>query len=72
MGLQPDLARTAQNPVGLVMGRLIERLERAAKLDNVTVAIFPIVQIAEIFDDLVDVHEQSTALAKARRQIRPE
>ena len=34
-----------------------EAAQRAAKLDDIAVAIFPIVEIAEVFDDFVEAHD---------------
>jgi hypothetical protein len=45
---QPDLADAAPHLVGVVVGRLAQRVERAAKLENIAVAILPIVEKGKI------------------------
>ena len=44
---KPDLARAAANLVDLIMRGLVERLQRASKLDQIAVAIVPIVKIGK-------------------------
>jgi hypothetical protein len=68
--LEPDLAYAAANLVGIVMGGLAQRLERAAELDNIAVAVFPIVEESEIFADRGDVG-QGASFGSARPYIGP-
>src|SRR5947209_869896 len=54
--LEPDLACAALHLVGRIMCLVGQRLERAAELDQIAVAVFPLVQEFEVFKDLVDLH----------------
>jgi hypothetical protein len=49
--LKPDLTDASAHFVRVVMGFLAERLERAAEIENVAVAVLPIVKEGEIFAD---------------------
>jgi hypothetical protein len=51
---EPDLADAAANLVGLIMGGLAQRLERTAKLQDIAIAVFPIVEEGEIAAYRVD------------------
>src|SRR5512144_778348 len=60
---EPHLADAA---IHLVLGRMLflrQRLQRAAELDDVAVAVVPLVQKLEIFPDLVDGHDGPRPLA---------
>jgi hypothetical protein len=52
--LEPDLADAAANLVGVVMGGLAQRFERAAEFEDIAIAVFPIVEKGEIAADRVD------------------
>src|SRR5947209_17193038 len=54
--LEPDLACAALHLVGRTMRLFGQRLERAAELDQIAVAVFPLVQELKVFKDLVDLH----------------
>ena len=54
MGREPDLADTALHLVGGGAILVRQRLELAAKLDHVAVAVFPIVEQLEIGKDLFE------------------
>ena len=54
MAHQPDLAGAAAHLVGLIVGGLRQRRQRAPELDDIAVAVVPLVEQFEILDDLVD------------------
>ena len=53
---EPNLAGAAAHLIGVIIGVLVQGLERAAKFDEIAVAILPFVQEFEIADDLLDCH----------------
>src|SRR5215813_6969963 len=53
---QPDLAGTALHLVGIVAVLLVKRRKRTAELDDVAVAVVPLVQQRKVLDDLVYGH----------------
>ena len=55
-GRKPDLAGAALHLVGVVAGGVGQRRQRAAELDQIAVAVVPLLQKFEILDDLVDRH----------------
>ena len=70
--LDPHLADAAAHLVGLVVRALVERLEGAAKLQDVAVAIFPIFEEGEIIANLGESGqgEASWGSSGQRRLIR--
>src|SRR5436190_23903423 len=54
-GVEPDLARAALNFVGMAMRRLRQRRQFAPQLNQIAIAIIPVVQDREIANDLVNV-----------------
>src|SRR6516164_5390361 len=54
-GVEPDLARAALDLVGIAMRRLRQRRQFAPQLNQIAIAIVPIVQDRKIADDLVNV-----------------
>ncbi len=54
MGEQPDLAGAAAHFVGLAVGAFRQRLQRAAKLDDIAIAVVPLIEQREILNDVVD------------------
>src|SRR6516165_10511823 len=54
-GIEPDLAGAALNLVGIAMRRLRQWRQFAPQLDQIAIAIVPVVQDRKIADDLVDV-----------------
>ena len=48
LALDPDLADAAANLVGVVVRRLGQRLQRAAELDDIAVAVLPIIEEGEV------------------------
>src|SRR6266568_988591 len=54
-GVEPDLARAALNLVGIAMRRLRQRRQFAPQLNQIAIAIVPIVQDRKIVEDLVNV-----------------
>jgi hypothetical protein len=57
--IQPDLADAAAHAIFFGAGGLRQWLQRAAKLDQIAIAILPIVEKFEIADDLVDIRRHS-------------
>ena len=53
-GRKPHLAGAALHLVGVAARGLRQRRQRAAKLDQIAIAVVPLVQQGEILDDLVD------------------
>src|SRR5215472_18303919 len=53
LGLEPYLAHAAADLILVAIGGLAQGFETAAKLDKVTVAVLPLVQIVKILDDLI-------------------
>ena len=53
-GRKPHLAGAALHLVGVAAGRFRQRRQRAAELDQIAVAVVPLLQQSEILDDLVD------------------
>jgi hypothetical protein len=51
---EPDLADAAANLVGVVVRGLAQRLERAAELNDIAIAILPVVEEGEIGADGFD------------------
>jgi hypothetical protein len=51
---EPDLADAAANLVGVVVRGWAQRLERSAELDDVAIAILPLVEEGEIGADRFD------------------
>ncbi len=51
---EPHLAGAAPHLVGVVAGGFRQRRQRAAKLDQIAVAVVPLLQQLEILNDLVD------------------
>ena len=54
-GVEPDLARAALNLVGIAMRRRRQRRQFAPQLNQIAIAIVPVVQDRKIADDLVNV-----------------
>src|SRR5262249_4546358 len=54
-GIEPDLAGAALNLVGIDMRRLRQWRQFAPQLDQIAIAIVPVVQDPKIADDLVNV-----------------
>lgn len=54
LALEPDLADAAAHLVDVVVRRFGQRLERTAELDDVAVAILPLVEEGEIVTDGVN------------------
>jgi len=52
--LEPDLADATADLVGVVARALAQRLERAAELDDVAIAVLPVVEEGEIGADGFD------------------
>ena len=52
--LEPDLARAAAHLVGIVVRLRRQRRQHPAELDDVAIALVPVVQELEVRDDLVD------------------
>ena len=67
-GFQPDLADAAAHLGGLVAIALRHRRQRAAELDDIAVAILPIVEELEIRDNLVNGH-RTKGSGEASRDI---
>src|SRR6516165_1385542 len=54
-GIEPDLAGAALNLVGIAMRRLRERRQFAPQLNQIAIAIVPVVQDRKIAEDLLNV-----------------
>jgi hypothetical protein len=52
--LKPDLTDAAAHLIDVVMGGLVERLERASQFDDIAIAILPLVEEGEIGANGVD------------------
>src|SRR5262249_21087990 len=68
LGLEPHLARAAAHLVLVAIGSRVQRIETAAKLDEVAVAVLPLVQIIKILDDLIERRGGPCARPKASRR----
>src|SRR5215467_4588830 len=66
-GVEPDLARAALDLVGIAMRRLRQRRQFAPQLDQIAIAIVPVVQDRKIADDLVNVSHCVQARTLAAR-----
>jgi hypothetical protein len=51
---EPDLADAAANLVGVIMGGLAKRFERTAQLQDIAIAVFPIVEEGKVAADRID------------------
>src|SRR5215470_8164097 len=58
---QPDLTGTTLHLVGIAPVALVERRQRSAELDDIAVAVVPLVQQGKILDDLVCRHGLASA-----------
>src|SRR6516165_5146128 len=54
-GVEPDLARATLNLVGIAMRRLRQRRQFAPQLNQIAIAIVPVVQDRKIAEDLLNV-----------------
>jgi hypothetical protein len=61
LAFQPNLTDAAPHLVGVIMGRRAQRLERVTQLDDIAVAILPIVKGVKIFADRLDRRQGSLA-----------
>jgi hypothetical protein len=52
--LQPNLADAAANLVCIVMGSFAQRLQRAAELEDIAIAVFPIVEKGKVAADGIE------------------
>ena len=67
---QPNLAGAARDFVLIILQHIGKRLEHFAKFDDIAVAVLPIVEQGEVFDDVVDRRHVSTipsTLSRSRR-----
>src|SRR5450631_4783584 len=53
-GLDPHLARASADFGALVTGGVFQGFETAAKLDQIAVAVLPIVEVFEVFDNFAE------------------
>src|SRR5579871_5938266 len=53
--LQPDLAHTAANLVCVVVGGFAQRFEPTTQIEDVSIAILPVVERGKVFLDRLDV-----------------
>lgn len=58
LALQPDLADAALHLVGAIVGRLAQRLEPMTELDDIAVAILPIVEVSEVIANGLDFGQE--------------
>src|SRR5947207_8800453 len=69
-GVEPDLARAALNLVGIAMRRLRQRRQFAPQLNQIAIAIIPVVQDCEIAGDLLNVsHVSKLERGRSRRLL---
>jgi hypothetical protein len=54
VGDDPYLTDAAAHLIGVIVLGLAQRRQRASELDDVTIAIFPIIQESEIVSDTLD------------------
>ena len=54
MGEQPDLAGATAHLVGFGVSAFRQRRQRAAELDDVTIAVVPLIEQGEILNDFVN------------------
>ena len=52
--LQPHLADAAANLVRIIVGGLVQGLERAAELEDIAIAVFPIVEKGKVAADGIE------------------
>ena len=66
LALQPDLADAAPHLGGVIVGRRAQWLERVTELDDIAVAILPIIKGVKVFADRLDRRQGNLATFVAR------
>src|SRR5664279_4130502 len=62
--LEPHLAHAAPDFGPVIMGGVSQRFEIAAKFDQIAIAVLPIVEVIEVFDNFVESRDSSNVLHK--------